>query len=184
MRHWFGFPGRLLDPRGRCDAGCGALQQWLHAPWSVQFSLTHTREGWVNTHKLTRIFTYNSVRWHVLKEIHDTHMLWWCLLSASNYFVISFAAVLASVSLMLCGVTWSLFQSCLGKSLFCSTASFCICIIFVPQSVILSTHKNVTLASPLSYCHRLKKGHRKFAYPIQTSLCNLTDHNVVEWLWF
>lgn len=40
VRHWLGFPGRLLDPRGCCDARRWALQQWLHAPRSVQFSGT------------------------------------------------------------------------------------------------------------------------------------------------
>ena len=37
VRHWFGFPGRLFHSRGCCDAGCRALQQWLHAPWFVLF---------------------------------------------------------------------------------------------------------------------------------------------------
>lgn len=37
VHHWFGFTGRLFHSRGCCDAGCRALQQWLHAPWFVFF---------------------------------------------------------------------------------------------------------------------------------------------------
>lgn len=42
VRHWLGFPGRLFDPRGCSDAGRRAVQQRLHAPWSVQLALAHT----------------------------------------------------------------------------------------------------------------------------------------------
>ena len=61
------FPGRLLDPRGRGDAGGGTLQQWLHAPRSVSHTHTHAHArtlAHATPHARTHLHTYKLTSAH------------------------------------------------------------------------------------------------------------------------
>lgn len=156
VRHWSGFPGRLLNPRRRCDVGCGTLQQWLYAPRSVQISLTriHVKDGW--THKLTRIvMTLCSTRYKGAQSHFDmTH--------ARRVFCL----LLIIYSVLLCNTCrLNLITAVVVWLVLCTVILFCVPLDYLILHFVLHlplvshslSHKNVILAS-LSCRHRLGGG--------------------------